>query len=173
MKRIIFILLSLLLCLSVAQAEEVLYESDFAGNTDGWYGRGCSVLVTRDGLYTAGRTATWNSPGRPFSLKAGAIYQISVEVKQSKLDSGRFILSVEHAKDGTTTYENLGFATVNKDAWTTLSATWTAGDYDTYILYIEGGEKDTPFFIRKSVMRLRTNSRFIYQPPHYSYFITV
>lgn len=156
MKRIIYILLSLLLCLSIAQAEEVLYESDFAGNTDGWYGRGCSVLVTRDGLYTAGRTATWNSPGRPFSLKAGAIYQISVEVKQSKLDSGRFILSVEHAKDGTTTYENLGFATVNKDEWTTLSATWTAGDYDTYILYIEGGEKDTPFFIRNFVLSAAT-----------------
>ncbi|MBQ8554390.1 MAG: family 43 glycosylhydrolase [Clostridia bacterium] len=148
MKRILIILFALLLCLSAAQAEDLNYVSDFSTTTDGWYGRGCVVMLTKEGLYTAGRTATWNSPGRPFNLAAGATYEISVEVKQVKLDSGRFILSVEHAKDGTTTYENLGSTDVSNGEWTTISAIWTAGDYDTYILYIEGGEKDTPFTIR-------------------------
>lgn len=148
MKRIIVILFVLLLGLSAAMAESLSYESDFRSNTNGWYGRGASVLITKEGLYVAGRTATWNSPGRPFPLTPGAAYEISVEVKQTKLDTGKFILSVEHAKDGVTSYENLAFADVPKNEWTTLSTTWTAGDFDTYVLYIEGGEKDTPFTIR-------------------------
>lgn len=151
MKRLLLVLMVLLLCVGAACAE-TLYESDFSTNTNGWYGRGCSVLITKEGLYAAGRSATWNSPGRPFSLTAGTIYEISVEVKQTALDSGRFILSVEHAKDGTTTYENLAFATVPNGEWTTISATWTAGDYDTYVLYVEGGEADTPFTIRSFVL---------------------
>ena len=148
MKRIIVALIILLLCASAAMAEALDYVSDFTSNTDGWYGRGAAVLISKEGLYVGGRTATWNSPGRPFKLVAGQVYDISVEVKQTKLDSGRFILSVEHAKDGVTTYENLAFGDVKKNEWATLSTTWTAGDYDTYILYIEGGEKDTPFTIR-------------------------
>lgn len=148
MKRIIIVLIALLLCLPAALAETLSYESDFTSNTDGWYGRGASVLITKEGLYVGGRTATWNSPGHPFNLTPGTVYEISVEVKQMKLDTGKFILSVEHAKDGETTYENLAFADVPMNEWTTLSATWTAGDYDTYVLYIEGGEADTPFFIR-------------------------
>ena len=149
MKRLIVMLLALLFGLTIAHADEVIYESDFTGaTTDGWYGRGCAVMLNGEGLYTAGRTATWNSPGRPFALTAGTTYEITVEVKQIKLESGRFILSVEHARDGATTYENLAFAEVKKGEWTTLSALWTAGDYDTYVLYIEGGEKDTPFTIR-------------------------
>ncbi len=146
MKRIV-ILLAMLLYLTAACLAETLYESDFSSKTDGWYGRGCAVLVTKEGLMAAGRTATWNSPGRPFTLTPGMTYEITVNVKQSKLESGRFILSVEHARNGETTYENLAFAEVKKDTWMTISATWTAGDYDTYILYIEGGEKDTPFVI--------------------------
>ncbi len=148
MKRIIILLLALLLCLGVACAEELSYESDFTSGADGWYGRGAAVLPTKEGLYVAGRSATWNSPGRPFSLTPGVTYEISVEVRQTKLETGRFILSVEHARNGETSYENLAFADVPNGEWTALSATWTAGDYDTYILYIEGGEKDTPFTIR-------------------------
>lgn len=153
MKRIIPLLLSLLLLFAFAQAEELNYQSDFTSGTDGWYGRGASVLTTKDGLYTAGRTATWNSPGRPFELMPGAVYDIQVEVMQNKLDSGRFILSVEHALDGTTSYENLVSADVPCDEWTTLSVQWTAGNFDTYVLYVEGGEADTPFTIRNFSIR--------------------
>ena len=148
MKRLILVLIALLLMTGVALAQVESYESDFSTNTDGWYGRGAAVLITREGLFVGGRTATWNSPGRPFSLEAGCTYEISVEVKQSSLESGRFILSCEHARDGQTSYENIAFANVPKDEWTTISATWTAGDYDTYILYIEGGEAKTTFTIR-------------------------
>ncbi len=152
MKRIVTVLMTLLLLLTLAQAEQLNYQSDFSSGTDGWYGRGASVLVTKEGLYTAGRTATWNSPGRPFNLVAGETYDIQVDVMQNQLDSGRFILSVEHALDGVTSYENLTSADVKRGEWTTLSVQWTAGAYDTYVLYVEGGEADTPFTIRNFIL---------------------
>ncbi|MBQ3484873.1 MAG: family 43 glycosylhydrolase [Clostridia bacterium] len=148
MKKLITFLACLLLIFTAAAAEVTTYESDFTSNTDGWYGRGCSVLTTKEGLYVGGRTATWNSPGHPFDLTPGNTYEISVEVKQTQLDSGRFILSCEHKRGEETSYENIAFAEVPKGEWTTISATWTAGDYDTYILYVEGGEANTTFIIR-------------------------
>lgn len=148
MKKLVILFICLLFSLSVACAEVQTYESDFTAGTDGWYGRGASVSASAEGLLVTGRTATWNSPGRAFDLVPGSTYEISVEVKQSEIDSGRFILSCEHARGGETSYENIAFATVAKDEWTTLSATWTAGDYDTYVLYVEGGEADTSFSIR-------------------------
>ena len=148
MKRILMLCLLLLCAVGMAHAERLDYVSDFSVSTDGWYGRGCSVRVTQDGLLADFRKATWNSPGHAFTLVPGEVYAISVEVKQTKLDTGRFILSCEHAKDGETTYENLAFADVPRDKWTTLSVSWTAGNYDTYVLYVEGGEATTPFVIR-------------------------
>jgi len=148
MKRLIIILLALLFCMRIASAGTQTYESDFSVDADGWYGRGANVQKVKEGLFVMGRTATWNSPGRAFDLVPGEVYQISVEVKQARLDSTRFILSCEHQKDGETTYENLAFAEVRKNEWTTLSASWAAGDFDTYVLYIEGGEATTPFTIR-------------------------
>ena len=154
MKRIVIILLALLMLCAVAQAAELDYVSDFSVSTDGWYGRGCSVRRTEDGLLTDFRTAAWNSPGHAFELVPGEVYTISVEVKQKKLDTGRFILSCEHKRGEETTYENIIAADVPMNEWVTLSAQWTAGDYDTYVLYIEGGsptgsgEATTPFYIR-------------------------
>ena len=148
MKRIIMALLALLCCVSLASAEVQSYESDFTSNTDGWYGRGCSVLISKEGLFVGGRTATWNSPGRPFDLTPGTTYDVSVEVKQTQIDSGRFILSCERKLNGETSYENIAFAEVPRGEWTTISATWTAGDFDSFILYVEGGEAKTNFIIR-------------------------
>ena len=139
MKRIVIILLSLLLLCSIAHAAQLDYESDFSVSTDGWYGRGCSVRVTKEGLISELRKSAWNSPGRAFELVPGEVYTISVEVKQTKLDSGRFILSCERKKGDETSYENIAAVNVPKDEWTTLSAVWTAGDFDAYVLYIEGG----------------------------------
>ena len=98
MKRIIMALLALLCCVGLASAEVQSYESDFTSNTDGWYGRGCSVRVTADGLLADFRKSTWNSPGRAFELVPGKQYTISVEVMQKTLDSGRFILSCERKR---------------------------------------------------------------------------
>ena len=148
MQRIAIILFSLLMFCTVAQAAELDYVSDFSVSTDGWYGRGCSVRRTEEGLLADFRTSTWNSPGHAFELVPGEQYTISVEVKQKKLDMGRFILSCEHARGGETSYENIAFADVPMNEWTTISAAWTAGDYDTCVLYIEGGEATTPFTIR-------------------------
>lgn len=147
MKRIIIALLALLCCMAVASAEVQSYESDFTANTDGWYGRGAAVLICKDGLFVGGRTATWNSPGRPFDLEPGNTYEISVDVKQSQIDSGRFILSCERKRGEEVSYENIAFADVPKNEWTTISATWTAGDYDSFVLYVEGGEAKTNFII--------------------------
>ncbi|MBQ8200217.1 MAG: family 43 glycosylhydrolase [Clostridia bacterium] len=148
MKRILIVLLALMFCAALASAEVQSYESDFTSNTDGWYGRGAAVLVTKEGLLTAGRTATWNSPGRPFDLEPGTTYEISVDVKQTQIDSGRFILSCERKLNGETSYENIAFANVPRGEWTTISATWIAGDFDSFVLYVEGGEADTSFIIR-------------------------
>ena len=154
MKRIVIILLSLLLLCTVVHTAEagaplaLDYVSDFSIGTDGWYGRGCDLRCTEEGLLADSRTAAWNSPGRAFELVPGEIYTISVEVKQEKLSVGSFILSCEHARNGETTYENIAFVDVPMNEWTTISAQWRAGDYDTYVLYIEGGEPTTPFTIR-------------------------
>ncbi|MBR6667805.1 MAG: family 43 glycosylhydrolase [Clostridia bacterium] len=148
MKRIVIVLLSLLMLCSIAHAAELDYQSDFSVSTDGWYGRGCSVRVTADGLLADFRKSAWNSPGRAFELVPGEKYTISVEVMQKKLDTGRFILSCEHKRGEETTYENIASADVPMNEWVTISAVWTAGDYDTYVLYIEGGEPTTPFYIR-------------------------
>ncbi len=154
MKRTLIALLGFLLCLTYAHAAELDYVYTFTDGMEGWYGRGCSVRLTEEGLLTDFRTATWHSPGHAFDLEPGATYDISVEVKQKKLDSGRFILSCEHAIGDQTTYENLVAADVPRDEWVTLSISWTPGDFDTYVLYVEGGsptgsgESTTPFIIR-------------------------
>lgn len=151
MKKWMLFLLVTAMCMTGAIAEEMEYRSDFSAGTDGWYARsggGAVIEVTDDGLLITGRNATWNSPGRAFSLVPEEQYLISVEVKQDAMTEGRFILSVEHARNGETTYENLIAQNVPKGEWTTLEALWVAGDYDTYVLYVEGGEADTPFTIR-------------------------
>ncbi len=148
MRKLIPMLIVLLLLASSACAETLLYASDFTSGTDGWYGCGAEITVTSLGLHTDGRTATWNSPRRAFDLVPGQSYTISVEVRQTELDSGRFMLTAEHARDGDTSYENIATADVPRLAWKKITATWTAGEYDTFALYVEGGEADTPFTIR-------------------------
>ena len=151
MKKWMLFLLVTAVCMTAAIAEEMEYRSDFSAGTDGWYARsggGAVIEVMDEGLLITGRNATWNSPGRAFDLIPEETYRISVDVKQDAIPSGRFILSVEHARNGETTYENLIAQNVPKGEWVTLEAMWVAGDYDTYVLYVEGGEADTPFIIR-------------------------
>lgn len=136
MKKYIFLVLVMVLALfcGAVQAEEMDYHSDFSAGTDGWYARsggGAALEVTEEGLLITGRNATWNSPGHAFDLVPQESYRISVEVKQDAIASGRFILSVEHEKDGKVSYENLVSDTLQKGKWVTLSAAWVAGDYDT------------------------------------------
>lgn len=148
MKR--FFLLTIALFLMMGAAVAGVYESDFTEGTDGWYARGtgeCAIEVTEVGLYTYGRTGTWNSPGRQFPLIPGEEYTVSVQVLQEELDTAEFILSVERSKLGLASYQNLVFADAKKGEWTTLSATYLAGSYDTFVLYVEGA-KNASFTIR-------------------------
>lgn len=128
------------------------YASDFSKGADGWYARsagGASVSVTDEkALLITGRTATWNSPGRDFPLVAGKTYNLSVQVKQEQLDSANFILSIAHKSGENESYENLGTCTARKGEWTMLTATYVAGPWDTYVLYVEGGHADTEFAIK-------------------------
>ena len=151
MKRFCLSMAMMIFLLAGSALAEPLYQSDFSGGLDGWMPRSAGTAqleVTADGLLITGRNATWNSPGRAFELVPEETYRISVDVKQDAIPSGRFILSVEHARNGETTYENLIAQNVPKGEWVTLEAMWVAGDYDTYVLYVEGGEADTPFTIR-------------------------
>ncbi len=152
MKRVFVAVLALLICCcTLAAAEKLEYHSDFTRDTDGWYPRsaGEAVLeVTDEGLRITGRTATWNSPGRAFDLIPGERYRLSVEVKQDEIAEGRFILSAEHSANGEVSYENITAAQVKQGEWTRLQAVWVPGNFDSFVLYVEGGEADTSFTIR-------------------------
>jgi len=129
------------------------YVSDFSQGTDGWYARsagGAELSVTEEGgLLITGRTATWNSPGRDFALVTGKTYNISVLVKQDMSDTTGLMISVEHSREGgDPSYENLGNANAKKGEWTLIQATYIAGRYDKFVLYVEGGAADTAFQIK-------------------------
>lgn len=128
------------------------YTSDFSEGEDGWYARsggGASIAVVDDALFITGRTATWNSPGRDFALVPGKTYNLSVLVKQDQLPSTGFILSIAHTRDEEESYENLGTCTAKQGEWTMIQATYIAGRYDKYVLYVEGGAEDTEFYIKE------------------------
>ena len=156
MKRFLAFMMALLLCACVVHAEEetptFAYVSDFSAGTDGWYARsagGAAIAVTEEqSLLITGRTATWNSPGRNFALVPGKTYAVTVLVKQDELASTGITLSVAHTLDGVESYENLGSCTAKQGVWTRIQATYIAGEYDKYVLYVEGGEANTSFQIK-------------------------
>ena len=144
MKRGISLLLAACLLLAAVGAfageekETLVYASDFSGGTDGWAGRSAHVSVTAEGtLRTEGRTSDWNSPGRVFDIVPDNEYTISVEVYQDEAPSANFIVSLEKTGAGGTGWENMVRGTVKKGEWTTLSGSYTFGDYDSYLLYVE------------------------------------
>ena len=152
MKRTILLIAVFLLMMGTAFAG--VYESDFSEGTDGWYARGTGetvISLNELGLYTSGRTATWNSPGRQFPLIPGEEYEITVEVMQEEKDSAEFILSVERSKMGIASYQNLVFAEAQKGEWVTMSTTYLAGSYDAFVLYVEGAA-NASFTIRSFVV---------------------
>ncbi len=140
------IMLSVLLILTVlfnvcAAAEETAYASDFTAGTDGWYARSmgtASVSCTEEGaLAITGRTDDWNSPGRDFSLLSGETYTLSVHVRQEEKAETLFMLSVAHKKGGVESYENLGSVRAKQGEWSEISCSYTAGAYETFVLYVE------------------------------------
>jgi endo-1,4-beta-xylanase len=129
-------------CLSTAAAADLYtYQSDFSAGTDGWYARstGGASLSFQDGALTiTGRDTDWHSPGRDFPLENTGVYDLSVEVYQDSMDSANLMISIAHkTADGAETYENLAFGNAKKGQWTTLKGTYTAGDFTTYVLYVE------------------------------------
>ena len=146
MKRFFCWLLCLMLCLialpfAAAEGDLYTYQSDFSADTDGWYARstGGATLSVADGAVTiAGRDQDWHSPGRDFPLENGAEYQLSVQVYQESMDNANMMISIAHkTPDGAETYENLAFASVPRGQWTTLSGKYKAGEFITYVLYVE------------------------------------
>ena len=151
MKKIFAVLLILCLLplagLGEERAASELYRSDFTKDTDGWYARSmgsAEVSVTAEGaLRIEGRESDWNSPGRDFDLMPGEDYQLSVQVRQDEAASVRFMISIAHRSGETETYENLGNALAKRGEWTTVTGSWSASEYDSYVLYVEttGGPK--------------------------------
>ena len=157
MKRVLSILLAVMMvmgcigAMALADGETLVYASDFTKDEDGWYGRGAQSFRTKDGtLRTEGRTSDWNSPGRDFELVADNLYELSVEVYQDELDSAAFMISVAHSTGGVETYENLAHGTVKKGEWTTVKGSYTPGEYEKYVLYVEtsNGAGELSFEIR-------------------------
>jgi len=144
MKHFMACLLMLCLICTGAMAEEAglpgVYHSDFTSSTDGWYARstgGARLSVTEEGLVITGRTSDWNSPGRSFDLESGREYVLSVQVKQTEKAAADFMISVAHSKGGVESYENIARASAKKGEWTTITGSYTPGEYDKYILYVE------------------------------------
>nr|AHF25644.1 endo-1,4-beta-xylanase [uncultured bacterium Contigcl_24] len=143
MKKIAALLLALAMIMTgmaaLADGGRQVYASTFVAGTDGWYARGAQkVYRTTEGtLRTEGRSSDWHSPGRDFPLIEGAEYVLSVEVYQDEADSANFMISIAHTLNGAETYENLARGTAKKGEWTTLTGTYTAGEFDRYVLYVE------------------------------------
>lgn len=146
-KLLVSLMIFSLLCgyaSAIADEAKTIYTSDFSKDEDGWYGRGAQSFRTENGtLKTVGRQSSWNSPGRDFALIAGGKYQLSVEVKQDDLDSASFMISIAHSTGGMESYENLAFGKAAKGEWTKLTGTYTAGEFDRYVLYVETNGADT------------------------------
>ena len=141
MKKLVIALLVLVMltaCIGPAMAVQY-YSSRFTAGTDGWYARGAQAIyrTTEGTLRTEGRTSDWHSPGRDFVLVDGCLYKLSVEVYQNEVDSAAFMISFARSKDGAETYKNLASGNVQKGEWTKLEGTYTAGDYDRSVLYVE------------------------------------
>lgn len=159
MKKLLAMLLALFLLWGAASAgsgEEgyiLLYESSFAGETDGWYTIGAEdeVYATKQKtLGIRGRTEDWNSPRRDFSLEEGEKYRIEAEVLQKDEGSASFILSVAHDEAGGTVYRNIVFTDATKKKWTKVSCEWTPWFSGTCTLYVEtNGNPNLEYEIRK------------------------
>ena len=147
MKRLLGILLAVCMMMTLVSAfaddAVVIYESKFAAGDDGWKGRGAiSYHTTEATLRTENRSSDWNSPGREFELVAGTKYDVSVEVYQDEADDEpEFIISVAHSNLDGETYERLVFGTVKKGEWTTIAGSFTLGEFDSYVLYIETNDQ--------------------------------
>ena len=155
MKKWAILMMALLIaagCVSpVRAAETLVYASSFVAGVDGWYARGASSVyrTTEATLRTEGRTSDWHSPGHDFDLVEGAKYELSVEVFQDEADSASFMISIAHSKDGVETYENLARGEAKKGEWVKLSGSYTAGDFDRSVLYVEtSGAASLSFEIR-------------------------
>ena len=139
------------------------YASDFSAGTDGWYPRsmgGASLDVTEDGaLWITGRSADWHSPGRDFPLAAGESYRLRVLVRQNELNEARMVLSVAHSKAGVESYENLAFASAKRGEWTELAASYVAGAFERFVLYVETlGAPKLDFEIKEFTLEGKTIS---------------
>ncbi len=152
MKRTLILLMALLLIGTAGMAEDAVYQSDFTRGTDGWYARsggGARVSADDGALHIEGRSADWHSPGRDFDLVPGGKYQLSAQVRQTQRDSAAFMISVAHTADGVESYENLARATAKKGEWTTLQGSYTAGEFDRFVLYVETtGASDLAYDLR-------------------------
>ena len=140
-KLFAFLMIISLLCgcaSAMAGKAETIYTSDFTKDEDGWYGRWADIARTDENtLKTTGRQDNWTSPGREFSLVAGTLYTISVEVRQNDAGTANFMISAELTTDGNVRYENIAKGNVRQGKWTKITGRYKAGDDDKYVLYVE------------------------------------
>ncbi len=153
----ILLLLALLLLLAPAGAEAYAYQSDFSDDSDGWVARSAgsaSISPENGGLAITGRTSDWHSPGREFPLVPGKVYEVSTLVFQDTADSAKMMISVAHTINGKESYENLVREDIPKGKWTALSSSYTAGQFDRFVIYAETlGAPQIPFVIRDFSVR--------------------
>jgi len=153
MRRILllcFLLLTVIFLPAIGEEQHMIYQSDFSSGMDGWYARsmgGARLSRSADGaLAIENRSDNWHSPGRDFTLKQGVRYELSVQVRQSDAAQAKFMISVAHSLGGMESYENLGSAAAKQGEWTTITGSYTAGQFDRFVLYVETGDAPTADF---------------------------
>ncbi len=144
MKKILALLLSLLLVLSMlpAGAQEAFetYKSDFSEGCDGWYARGSgsAAVTAQDGALTiTGRSADSDAPAKDFRLNPGREYNIILYLKQDDVANAKFFVSIAMTRVGVEATGHMFRGAVKQGAWVKFTGKYVPGEYDSYAIYIE------------------------------------
>jgi hypothetical protein len=134
---------------AAAASSNLLTNGDLENGTTGWSAFGAGTVTSSTSpvhggtrsLVRTGRTAAWNGPAQTVTslLTNNTSYTASVWVRsQSGTPTGRVTLAV--TAGGTTSYVNLGQATVSSSGWTQLTGTATvswSGTLSSATFYVE------------------------------------
>lgn len=143
MERIISVLLALCMLLSSAvladgAGESMLYFCDFSDEVPEWQPRGKeTVLAVENGcLAISGRKSKSDSAVLDVALEAGKLYTFSVKVMQQAKNAAELTLTVEHKKQGHSSFTTLSTGKTAKGEWTIISGEWLADTFDSYSLLV-------------------------------------
>lgn len=153
----VFSLVFVLSAVSVFGQGEVVYQSDFEKDKQGWETRGERVSIKNSkkqaasgqkSLKVSKRNANWNGTQLNLTkmLSAGNVYKFTVAVRLDKGEEADEIkLTMQRGDDQ---FGNVGKAMVNAEEWTTISGNFNIPGTDPYLLvFVEAARPGTSYYI--------------------------